>query len=390
MNKIKIFCLLSSIFFSNFSIAAPDEESYGKLKGYPPGFSMGSDYSKHFRVGGFSGKQLEKPGTEKTKIQASDKPIQVERENKIKWTSDINPDELIASNPIMALILIKDNKIVFESFQYDTGLNSTFNSESIAKTLTALVIGTLLDEGKIRSLGDRVDFYIPEFKEIPFGKNSIKNLLQMRCGLTDISAGPTGGRYANIKYGPTGGRGPAALNLYDYMQTTTTSMFIGFQYAYDPRCTDVLSMIISKVTGKLLAEVFEERIWNKIGAEYPAYWAKATNTDITSGANQFWAKPSDWAKVANLMVNKGSYNGQQIISEAYVSAMTKDVVSRESSGSYGYQTFTSRFDTSAWANGYLGQRIYFDSTKKSAMIVFAVDEHESKTHSFWNKFRVMK
>lgn len=212
----------------------------------------------------------------------------------------------------------------------------------------------------------------------------------MRCGLSDSSAGPTGGRYANIKYGPTGSQGPEARNLCEYIQTAPTGLFQGFNYVYDPRCSDALSMIVSKATGKLLAEVFEEKIWRKIGSEQPSYWAKASNTNITSGANQFWAKPSDWTKIALLLVNRGKINGKQIISEAYMNAMTKDVVTRNSSGSYGYQTFTSRYDSSAWANGYLGQRIYFDSQTKSVMIVFALDEHDANSVPFWNAFRKSK
>jgi len=390
MKNIYLLLLVALVMVASNAFSAPDEYKYGKGMNYPSGDTMGGDYITHNRVGGFSGKKIEKPGTEKTKINSADTPYEIRRRVRAEWPAELNPDDLIQSNPIMALILIKDDTVIFEKYQYETGPESIFNSESMAKTLTALVIGVLLDEGKISSLNDSVDSYIPEFKNIKFGKNTIKNLLQMRCGLSDISAGPTGGRYANIKYGPTGARGPEARNLYEYIQAAPTGVFQGYQYAYDPRCSDALSMLVSSITGKLLAEVFEEKIWRRIGSAHPSYWAKATNTNITSGANQFWAKPVDWIKIASLLVNKGKFNGQQIISESYVTSLTKDVVNRNSSGSYGYQTFTSRFDTSAWANGYLGQKIYFDSSTKSAMITFGVEEHDINSVPFWNIFNKLK
>ena len=180
--------------------AAPNELAYGKLSGYPAGPEMHHDYGMSRRVGGFSGKRLEKTGNVKTSVLPAQEIQRIPRELRSEWTREFDPEELLRNNPIMSLTLIKNGVIIFEKFQYDTGPSSTFNSESIAKTLTALVIGVLLDEGKIKSLSDPLHVYIPEFKDGWFGNNTIRDLLQMRCGLSGASAGATGGFYANIKY----------------------------------------------------------------------------------------------------------------------------------------------------------------------------------------------
>jgi CubicO group peptidase (beta-lactamase class C family) len=368
---------------------APNELAYGKLSGYPAGPAMHHDYGASLRVGGFSGKRLEKIGGVKTTVRSAEKIQIIPRELRSEWPIEFDPNELLKNNPIMSLTLIKNGAIVYEKFQYDTGSSSTFNSESMAKTLTALVIGVLLDEGKIKSLSDRLDSYVPEFKDGWFGSNTIRDLLQMQCGLSGASAGATGGFYANIKYGPTAAAGPNARNLYEYMQTLPMTSQPGTAWAYDPVCSDALSMVITKVTGQLLATVFEEKIWKNIGSEHNAYWAKATNTEITSGANQFWAKSGDWAKIALLLVNRGEFKGVQIVPQAYVDSLISDYVRRPNTrfGAYGYQTWKQTNEPGASAAGFLGQKIWFDPESKSAMIVFAVDENEKDSQPFWRWFR---
>jgi len=370
--------------------AAPNELAYGKLTGYPAGPEMHHDYGMSRRVGGFSGKRLEKTGNVKTTVLPAQEIQRIPRELRSEWTREFDPEELLRNNPIMSLTLIKNGAIVFEKFQYDTGPSSTFNSESIAKTLTALVIGVLLDEGKIKSLSDPLHVYIPEFKDGWFGNNTIRDLLQMRCGLSGASAGATGGFYANIKYGPTAASGPNARNLYEYIQTLPMSSQPGTTFAYDPVCSDALSMVVSKVTGKLLAEVFQEKIWQKIGSENQSFWAKAGNTNITSGANQFWAKQRDWAKIALLLVNYGEFNGEQVVSVNYMNLLMGDIASvpKTRYGAYGYQTWIQSNDSGGGtALGFLGQRIHFDPASKSAMVVFAVDEHDQASWRFWKWFR---
>lgn len=384
--NLSVLCLAALI--GSNAQPAPSEEKYGKGYDYPAGWTMGQDYITMNRVGGFSGKRIEKRGTEKTLISPSENPISVEKQLTDQWNGRFNPNKLLETNPIMSLILIKDNKIIYESYQYETSSESTFNSESMAKTLTSLTIGVLLGEGKINNLDDSLSKYVPEFIGTKFGDNSIKQLLQMKCGLKDPTVGKNGAPYANKKYGTTGAEGPDAVNLYDYFKSVPTTFFKTYQY--DSRCTDALSMVITKITGKLLAEVFEEKIWRNIGSEKPAYWAKATKTDITSGANQFWASPADWSKIAILLANKGKINDLQVIPEAYMNAMIEDTVSRSGGGSYGYQVFLTSSGGAVWANGYLGQKIYFDNTTKSAMLTFSVDEHNGDVLDFWEWFRKSK
>jgi CubicO group peptidase (beta-lactamase class C family) len=391
----RIYCVSMAVFLmlsTKMAVAAPDEFKYGKLLGYPAGDEMANDYIIRFRVGGFSGKQLVKRGTTKTTIKPSEAPQKVTSAIRNDWPSEFNPEQLLNNSPMMALILIQGNNIVYESYQYGTSASSTFNSESMAKTLTALVIGVLLDEGLIKSLDNPISEYVPEFIDVWFGKNTIKNLLQMQCGLDGASAGATGARYANIKFGPTASLGAPALNLYEYIKKLPMTSQPGTQWVYDPVCSDALSMVVTKVTGKLLAEVFQEKIWGKLETEHPAYWAKATATEITSGANQFWAKPHDYAKIAILLANQGSFNGKQIISTKYMNALTNDYVRQPNTryGAYTYQTWKHTSESGASANGYLGQRIIFDTVTKNIFISFSVDDHDKASQPFWKWFNQLK
>lgn len=392
---IKATLLLTLFVWGGIASAAPREQLYGKNEGYPSSPTMRGQYTEANRVGGFSGKRvLQTEGVSRVVNSPWSDAVNLEKRN-VDWGFIRDPAALLKNNSIMALLLIRDGKIVFEDYQYETSRKSHFNSESITKTLTALAIGRLVQDGLV-DMETTVDTYVDEFKGKWFGRNTIKTLLKMQCGISGVGAGSTGGPYASLKFGNTMSYGPS-VNLYDYFANVISQQAVpGRDWEYDPRCSDALSMVVSRVSGKNLGEYFQEKFFSVLKNEYPAYWTKAEKTDIVSGANQFWASSADWAKLAILLANKGTYKDMALVPEKWIDSMLADATRTSNKSrfmrSYGYQVWVDESAPGAGlALGFLGQRLYFDTRTKSAMIIFGLDdEHHGKTVGFWDWFKDAK
>ena len=82
-----------------------------------------------------------------------------------------------------ALLVIRDGKIVFEDYRNKSGAQTHFISFSMAKTITAMLAGIALEQGKIASLDDRADKYVPELKGTGYDGVTIRQIMEMRSGV---------------------------------------------------------------------------------------------------------------------------------------------------------------------------------------------------------------
>ena len=83
----------------------------------------------------------------------------------------------------VALLIIQDKKILFEKYWQEYNVNSLSNSFSASKTIVSLLIGIAIDEGKIKSVEQKVGDFIPQFSKGENANLTIKQLLTMSSGL---------------------------------------------------------------------------------------------------------------------------------------------------------------------------------------------------------------
>ena len=307
-----------------------------------------------------------------------------------------DPDRLLNRNAIMAMMLIKNGKIVFEKYQYGTDEKSRFDSQSIAKTLTSIAIGVAVDRGEIRNLDDRMGDLVPGLQKSAIGAATVRQTLQMQCGhkFKWIDDGPdaSAGQYAAVRFATPekGGR-----DLIEYMQGIEAAP-PGKTFAYDPHCSDALSMLITQVSGQPLRQYFEEHIWRKLKPTSSAAWlSPVRNPELTIGASSFYATLADWGLLAQMVVNGGTLHGSTIVSESWIQKMASDTVAvgkdeNENFGRYGYQTWVRTAEPDSWFAGLgnLGKRFYIDRKNQSAMLVFGLDfDHIKESDQFWEWFR---
>ena len=171
-----------------FAGSGPNAEDYGASKGYPIG-DRRTFYTIPILVGShshmdevFEGRVVRKAGTPSRLVRASAEPA-------IRWQFqgfDLTLDDYLARNPATGLLIARDETILVERYQYGRTDRDRFTSWSMAKTVTAMLVGIAIAEGRIRSVDDLASAYVPALAGTEYGRTSLRDLLQMSSGVRFI------------------------------------------------------------------------------------------------------------------------------------------------------------------------------------------------------------
>ena len=216
--------------------------------------------------------------------------------------------ELVALSNI-AVVVIRNDSLLFEKYWNGYSDSSWSGSFSIAKSITSLLIGVALKEGKIGSLEDPVGKYIPEFNEGDKSKVKIIHLLTMSSGSNwDESYSNPLSTTTELYYGS------------DVYKTATGVKIIkepGTYHDYKSGDSQLLGLIVEKATGKSLSEYVSEKLWQPIGAEHPAKWSTDKEKGHIKSYCCFNSNARDFARIGQLMLDSGQWKGTEIISKEY-------------------------------------------------------------------------
>jgi len=212
-----------------------------------------------------------------------------------------------------SFLVVQNNKIIYENYWLKFEKDSVMNSFSVAKTIVSLLIGIAIDQGKIKSVDEKVSDYLPWFNQNYDSLVTIKHLLTMSSGINWSE------EFLNPKSDIV--RAYYGDNIQDLIYKTHATKIPGKKWNYQCGNTILLSLILEKATGMPIAEYAEKYLWKPIGATHDAYWSKSSEDSITRAFCCFYATPRDFAKLGLLVLNKGYMNNQQIVSKKYLEQM---------------------------------------------------------------------
>lgn len=264
---------------------------------------------------------------------------------------------ILESNKTVAFLVIQNDTITYENYfnKYDTA--SIVPSFSMAKSILSILVGCALDEGLIDSVGEPITNYIPELKKNGFEKVTIKHLLQMTSGLkfNEGYFNPFG-HVATFYYG---------LNLRKNIKHLKLEKEPGESMSYVSGNTQLLGLVLERALDSIkLTDYLQKKLWTPLGMEYDASWSidrKKNGLEKTFCCIN--ARARDFAKIGRLYLNKGNWEGQQIVSEEWVRQSTAFDNSEGASNRYQYQWWIPSANGDFMAEGILGQYIYVNPKK---------------------------
>ena len=233
----------------------------------------------------------------------------------------------------IAFLIIKNDSIFFEKYWQEYNEKSVSNSFSMAKTFVSALIGVALQEGKIKNIDQKVSEFLPQFKNGKLNSISLKNLLTMSSGLNwqEEYLNPFS-TVSEAYYGNDLNKIIFRLKVIDEP---------GKVFIYKGGDTQILAFVLEKIYNKTLSEILEEKMWNKLGAEFDALWSLDAKNGREKASCCLFSNAKDYARIGKLYLDSGKINTLQIIPKYFISQSTvaNNLIDKDGKNVnyYGYQ-----------------------------------------------------
>src|SRR4029450_1873164 len=249
--------------------------------------------------------------------------------------------DYLETHPVTALLIARGDTILFEHYRYARSDQDRLLSNSMAKTITGLLVGIAISEGAIRSIDDTAATYVPGLEGTAYGGPPLRALLRMSSGVAFLERTYQPDEdifrlYMALLGNNAVGAIPALRQFSTHDAPPNT------RFAYASSETEVLGLVVSRAVHMPLADYLATRIWRELGAESDAAWAiDPTGQEVADCC--FIATLRGWARLGLMLANDGAWNGQQIVPRQWLldaTTVPPDSYLRNTvaqSWGYGYQ-----------------------------------------------------
>lgn len=243
------------------------------------------------------------------------------------------------SMDIHSVMIVRDGSVIYSRWQSEGVDTVPHVLHSVSKTFTATAVGLAIADGKM-ALTDKVIDFFPDKLPAEVSDNlkvmSVRDLLTMSCGHDEE---PTGQRGQDI----------------DWVQAFLAHPVVhkpGTFYLYNSLGTYMLSAIVQQVTGEKVVDYLDARLFQPLHIDKPK-WEESPQ-GINCGGWGLYLKTEDLAKMGQLLLQNGEWNGQQIIPAEWVAEMSKKQVESINSGTRMEDAAAKGLtkETSDWMQGY--------------------------------------
>ena len=237
-------------------------------------------------------------------------------------------------NDFRGIVVIKNNNLVVEEY-FNTYWRETIHDiRSAGKSVTALLLGIAIDKGLVKSTEQSIYDFFPSAKFDQPKKDGhqeikIKHLLAMSSGLSADD---------DDNNSPGGTGNWITANHWVNFATSLPMIFkSGEKFVYNDICPMLVGALIEETSGKKLADFAKENLFTPLGIrEY--YWYTALNGS-TAPMGNLYLTTLDFAKLGQLVINKGNWQGKQVISSTWINEMLTKQLAFDDGVANGYGYF---------------------------------------------------
>lgn len=286
------------------------------------------------------------------------------RENKpiyvTNWTSNIPLirlplNDFLKKQKAKHFLVIKNDSIVFEYLDPKFSSTEPMPSFSLAKVFVSCAMGIAIKEGKVGSVNDLVKAYLPELNyHENFDFLTINHLLNQTSGIASKVDNISDANYGKVEKVLT------ELHFRAYP---------GVRFEYVNINTILLGIILERTTKMNLHEYFSNKVWSKIGTCDSTIWGYDFKTNHTRSFSSFGASARDYAKFGLLYMNKGKWDGEQVLDSNWVLASTSIVNGLGENVGYNNNWFIGEKEIGDFlAIGMFRQQIYINPKDKVVIV----------------------
>lgn len=312
-------------------------------------------------------------------------------------------EEHLDSNRTDGFLVIHKDQIIYEKYFGNMTDTTTHNWFSVSKSLTGLTVAILADEGKI-DLQQSITHYLPELKGTAWDGEPVQKAMDMTVNIKfdEVYLDPRSDAYkfSRVTRFVTNPKiKPEFDNVMDYFKSIKKGENHEEIFHYVSLNTEVLGMIIKKVTGQQPSEVMSEKVWSKMGAEQNGFVVRDPNDyEMVSAAINSTLR--DAGRFGLALLHDGYFNGQQIFAKSIAQAIKKGGNVEKFAPSKRGKVFKNYHYTNQWwhtdkaaffAKGLFGQWIYIDPITETVIVKFTTSDIPTSTEYDWmNNMNLME
>jgi CubicO group peptidase (beta-lactamase class C family) len=279
-----------------------------------------------------------------------------------------------------SVVVVRHGYIVYEKyFRAPWDKDRVHNIHSCTKSVTGSLVGIALEQGKIRSLNDKMTDYFPArtIQNLDERKKSVTlfHLITMRGGFD----------WAEQTYPYTDPRNP----IFQALRSNDTVQFVldrpmatqpGRVWTYNGGFSHLFSAIITDQTGMNTMEFARKNLFDPLGITRFVW--RTDRRGLYDGAGGLSMTPRDMAKYGYLILNKGVWEGRQIVPAKFIAESVKTQTRFTDSAGYGFHSWwTVPREGYYYASGVYGQEIYVIEKKDLVVVTTAGLKQDSQTET---------
>lgn len=300
------------------------------------------------------------------------------REQPITWAQSLH------ENYTDGIVILHRGELVYERYFGVLKPEGQHGAMSVTKTFVGTLAALLVAERTLdpeRKVAD----YVPELAQSAFGSATVRQLMDMTTAIrfSEDYADPKAEVWAHAAAGnplpkPADYQGPRTY--YEFLATVQQAGQHGEAFHYRTANSDALGWVLARVSGRSVAQLLSERIWQKLGAEQDAYMSvDSIGTPFAGGGLNLGLR--DLARFGEMLRNQGRYNGQQILPESVVADIRRGGSTADFAQA-GYTQLPGWSYRNMWwvthnphgafmARGVHGQALYVDPVAEMVIARFA-------------------
>ena len=271
-----------------------------------------------------------------------------------------------------SLLVFRNGKLIAEAYPNDKNdINRIHNIQSCTKSITALMVGVAIQDGKINSLNETLYSIYPEYFDTESSKRtiSIEDALLMQTGLEFDNGVHTQQLYQTNQ------------NSIEFILNQKQIYEPGTVMKYNDGAPHLISKVIEKKANQTLSDYANSKLFSPLNISDWKWESSKDNT--TFGAFSLFLKPRDFGKIGQLLLQNGVWNNDIIVDSNYLAESTSILTSANfNSEPYGYYFWILPSFNAYCALGHGGQFLLV-VPNKNLVVVYTAFPYTNE--QFWDE-----